>query len=335
MGASSGATSPDQTQTATLIALRNAGLPTGSAGDYIQLLKPRVMSLVVLTALVGLVAAPVEINPLISFVAILCIAVGAGSSGVLNMWYDADIDRLMGRTAERPIPSGAVDASDALIFGVVLAVFSVLTLGLAVNWQSAAMLAFTIFFYVVIYTWWLKRWTPQNIVIGGAAGAFPPAIGWLAATGTLSWEPVLLVAIIFMWTPPHFWALALLKKDDYGRAGVPMLPNVAGNKETCRQILIYAAILAPLAVLPSFLGFSGVVYGIVATVGGVAFVRSARQLYMLCETDRWKKAAGKLFGYSIIYLFALFLTILAEDLVAEWFGVSWLVPEAVRFTVGA
>lgn len=315
------------------LSLRQAGLCAASAQDYIALLKPRVMSLVVLTALVGLVAAPVTLHPFMAFTAILCIAIGAGASGALNMWYDADIDAVMGRTARRPIPSGAVQPREALAFGLVLSVFSVVTLGLALNWASAAFLAFTIFFYAVIYTMWLKRSTPQNIVIGGAAGAFPPAVGWLAATGTLSLEPILMVAIIFMWTPPHFWALALLKADDYGRAGVPMMPNVAGDRSTRTQIFIYALLLAPLGMLPAFLGFAGTAYALVSVVGGVLFVLQAHRLLKAGDEAR-NQAAGRLFALSITYLFALFLTMLTEDMISRLFGLEWLLPNALRFTVG-
>ena len=326
---------PDTPDTLAADALRAAGLSTASAGDYIALLKPRVMSLVVLTALVGLVAAPVAPHPFLAFTAILCIAVGAGASGALNMWYDADIDRVMGRTASRPIPSGAVPARDALAFGLVLSAFAVTTLGLLVNWAAAALLAFTIFFYAVVYTMWLKRSTPQNIVIGGAAGAFPPAIGWLAATGSLSLEPVLMVAIIFVWTPPHFWALALLKAADYGRAGVPMMPNVHGDAHTRRQILAYALVLAPLGAAPAFLGFAGAAYALVAVAGGVAFVAFSLALLRAADIPARNRAAGRLFGFSITYLFALFLVMLGEDVVARLSGLSLMLPDALVVGPGA
>ncbi|RVD35656.1 protoheme IX farnesyltransferase, partial [Mesorhizobium sp. M4A.F.Ca.ET.020.02.1.1] len=221
-----------------------------TAGDFFALLKPRVMSLVVFTAFVGLVAAPVTINPLLAVIAILSIAIGAGASGALNMWYDADIDRVMTRTKDRPVPAGRVTPGEALSFGLVLSVLSVMTLGVLVNWLSAALLAFTIVFYAVIYTMWLKRWTPQNIVIGGAAGAIPPVIGWAAVTGNISLESLILFLIIFLWTPPHFWALALFKSEDYQRAGIPMMPNVAGQPSTRRQIFAYSLILPPVGVLP-------------------------------------------------------------------------------------
>ena len=216
-----------------------------TAGDYLELLKPRVMSLVVFTAFVGLLAAPGTINPVLAVIAILAIAIGAGASGALNMWYDADIDAIMSRTAKRPIPSGRVSSGEALAFGLVLSVLSVMTLGVLVNWLSATLLSFTIFFYAVVYTMWLKRATPQNIVIGGAAGAIPPVIGWAAATGSVSLESIVLFLIIFLWTPPHFWALALFKSEEYGRVGIPMMPNVAGEASTRRQMFVYA-LLTPL-----------------------------------------------------------------------------------------
>jgi protoheme IX farnesyltransferase len=233
-------------------------------GDYIELMKPRVMSLVVFTALVGLLIAPGHVHPMVGFTALLCIAVGAGAAGALNMWYDADIDARMTRTAARPIPAGRVAPGEAFAFGLTLAVGSVVVLGLLVNVIAAALLAVTVAFYVVVYTMWLKRRTPQNIVIGGAAGALPPVIGWVAATGSLAVEPVLLFAIIFFWTPPHFWALSLYRTEDYARAGIPMLPVVAGARETRRQILLYTLLLAPLGVTPWLLGYAGLSYGIVA-----------------------------------------------------------------------
>ncbi|MPT25060.1 MAG: protoheme IX farnesyltransferase, partial [Starkeya sp.] len=221
-----------------------------SVADYVALLKPRVMSLVIFTALVGLVRAPGEVHPVIAFTALLCIAIGAGASGALNMWWDADIDAVMSRTRRRPIPAGRVTPGEALAFGMTLSVGSVIVLGLLVNMVAAALLAFTIFFYVVIYTMWLKRWTPQNIVIGGAAGAFPPMIGEAVVTGDFGWHSIVLCAIIFLWTPPHFWALALFKSGDYERAGIPMMPNVAGPASTRRQIFAYALLLAPVGVAP-------------------------------------------------------------------------------------
>ena len=235
-----------------------------SVGDYVALMKPRVMSLVVFTALVGLAVAPGSLHPMIGFTALLCIAVGAGAAGALNMWYDADIDAIMTRTQRRPVPMGRVQPGEALAFGLTLASFAVVVLGLLVNVLASALLAFTIFFYVVIYTVWLKRSTPQNIVIGGAAGAFPPMIGWAAATGSLSLEPVLLFMIIFFWTPPHFWALALTRTEDYARAGIPMLPVVAGDASTRRHILLHTLILVPLGIAPWALGYAGALYGLTA-----------------------------------------------------------------------
>lgn len=296
----------------------DASLPGPSlAGveDYVALLKPRVMSLVVVTALTGLVAAPAGLHPVLGAVALLCIAVGAGASGALNMWWDADIDAVMTRTANRPVPAGRVTPGEALAFGVTLSVGSVLMLGLVANWLAAGLLAFTIFFYVVIYTMWLKRWTPQNIVIGGLAGAMPPMVAWAAATGTVGLESAVLVALIFMWTPPHFWALCLIKSDDYARAGVPMLTVVAGNDETRRQILLYSLALAPIGVAPAFVGLGGWLYLGVSIVVGLEFVRRAIVVYHVREGVEAKKAAGKLFGFSLIHLFALFFVLIAEKLV--------------------
>src|SRR5712672_1173729 len=264
-------------------------------GDYVALMKPRVMSLVVFTALVGLVVAPGHLNPVVGFVALLCIAIGAGAAGALNMWYDADIDAVMTRTADRPIPAGRVTRGEALGFGMTLAVGSVAVLGLAANWLAAGLLAFTIFFYVIIYTMWLKRSTPQNIVIGGAAGAFPPMIGWAAATGGIGLEAVVLFLIIFFWTPPHFWALSLWRAGDYARAGIPMLPVVAGPAETKRQILIYSLVLAPIGALPWLLGHAGVLYGAVAVAGGGVMVALALRV----KRETGLTAARQLFGFSI------------------------------------
>jgi len=283
-----------------------------TAGDYFALLKPRVMSLVIFTALVGLVVAPGSIHPVIGFTAILCIAVGAGASGALNMWYDADIDARMSRTAGRPVPQGRVAPEDALGFGLALSIGSVLTMGLMVNWVAAGLLAFTIFYYAVIYTMWLKRRTPQNIVIGGAAGAFPPMIGWAAVTGGISIESVTLFLIIFMWTPPHFWALSLLQSADYGKVGVPMLPVVAGELSTRRHILAYTVLLVPIGLAPWFLGFAGLFYGAVAGVLGLGFLWLSVALYREAPGEGQTMRAKQLFGYSIAYLFALFLALLLE-----------------------
>ena len=280
--------------------------------DYFELLKPRVMSLVIFTAFAGLVVAPGHINPVIGFIAILCIAVGAGASGALNMWYDADIDAVMTRTATRPIPSGRILPGEALAFGITLSGFSVVVLGLAVNALAAGLLAFTIFFYAVIYTMWLKRWTPQNIVIGGAAGAFPPMIGWAAVTGGVSIESITLFLIIFLWTPAHFWALALFKMRDYGAVGVPMLPNVSGEKVTKDQILIYAVLTAAAGVAPTFLGFASLAYGAVAGVLGAAFIWFSVLCRRMPDGDAKMVPAKKLFAFSILYLFAIFSCLMVD-----------------------
>jgi heme o synthase len=281
-------------------------------GDYIALLKPRVMSLVVFTALVGLMIAPVHVHPVLAFTAILCIAVGAGASGALNMAYEGDIDALMTRTANRPIPRGRITQGEAAAFGLTLAFFSVMTLGILVNWVAGALLAFTIFFYVVIYTIGLKRWTAQNIVIGGAAGALPPVVAWAAATGSLSVEPWLLFSIIFFWTPPHFWALALFRSDDYARAGVPMLPVVAGPDATRLQILLYTIVLVAVALAPWPLGYFSAVYGVTSLGLGAGMLWLAVDVYRLREGITAARATRKLFAFSILYLFALFAVLLAE-----------------------
>ncbi len=292
----------------------------GTVGDYVALMKPRVMSLVVFTALVGMVTAPGGIHPLIGAIALLCIAVGAGASGALNMWYDADIDAEMARTAARPIPRGRILPDDALLFGLVLSAFSVFTLGVLVNWTAAVLLAVTIAFYIFVYTMWLKRRTPQNIVIGGAAGAFPPMVGWAAVTGSVSVESIVLFAIIFMWTPPHFWALALYRCRDYERVGVPMLPVVAGPDETRRQILIYSVLLVALTLTPWYIGFAGIAYLTSAAVLGAAFVWLAVQVYRVREGRAADTVAKRLFVYSIFYLFALFAVLLGEHGVARLVG---------------
>ncbi len=281
-------------------------------GDYVALLKPRVMSLVVFTAFVGLLLAPGGINPFVGAVAILCIAVGAGASGALNMWYDSDIDAVMSRTANRPIPAGRIDREHALGLGLVLSTLSVGLLGLATNWLAAGLLAFTIFFYAVIYTMWLKRSTPQNIVIGGAAGAFPPMVGWAAVTGTISIESIVLFLIIFLWTPPHFWALALYKQSDYGAAGIPMLPNVSGEQATKVQILLYSVLLVAATLVPGFIGFMGPIYSAVAIIAGAIFVWLAWALFRTSETVPMKKAGRSLFTYSLSYLAAIFCALLVD-----------------------
>ncbi len=293
----------------------SSGLSLAGPRDFYELLKPRVMQLVVFTALVGLVIAPGPINPFIGFIAVAAIAIGGGASGALNMWYDADIDALMSRTKSRPIPSGRIDPQDVLVFGVVLSALSVVTLGLATNWVAGSWLAFTIFFYVIVYSAWLKRSTPQNIVIGGAAGAFPPIIGWAAVTGQwISIESFILFLIVFLWTPPHFWALALLKSEEYGAAGVPMMPNVAGIESTKRQIFGYSVLLAIASTLPFFAGFAGYVYMATATVLGGMFAFRAWQL-LRAQGAAAGRPSIKLFVFSLWYLFALFGVLLVETLI--------------------
>jgi protoheme IX farnesyltransferase len=301
------------------------------AGDYLALLKPRVMSLVVFTAVTGLVCAGRPMDPWLAAVAILCIAVGAGGAGALNMAYDGDIDALMRRTRRRPVPSGRVQAADARALGVTLSLFSVTIMGLAINVLAAALLAFTIVFYVAVYTLWLKRRTPQNIVIGGLAGALPPLVGWAAASGTTPLNAWLLVAIIFVWTPPHFWALSLYTSEDYAAAGVPMMPLVKGVASTRRQILAYCLVLAPLGVAPALTGLAGPVYAVVAGLGGVALVILAVRLLIgqgpdlpvarpagakttLYAVEAGARPARDLFVLSLVYLFALFAALLLEKL---------------------
>lgn len=281
------------------------------ASDYFALLKPRVMSLVVFTGVVGLVVAPGDLHPVLAFTALLCIAVGAGASGAINMWYDADIDLIMERTKDRPVPSGKVTAGEALAIGTGLSVASVVLMGLVINLVAAALLAITIGFYVFIYTMWLKRRTPQNIVIGGAAGAFPPMIGWAAVTGDVSIESLVLFAIIFMWTPPHFWALSLWRDIDYAKAGVPMLPVVAGREVTRRQVVIYSVLLLPIAVMPCFLGYAGLFYGVGSAVLGGIFLFGALKIWR----QKDEKSAKQLFAFSILYLFLIFAMLLGENIV--------------------
>ena len=298
---------------APLRAAARAEPSLASVGDYLALMKPRVMSLVVFTALVGLVIAPGHLHPVIGFTALLCIAVGAGAAGALNMWYDADLDAVMARTAARPIPSGRIMPGEALAFGSVLAAFSVGTMGLLVNWLAASLLAFAIVFYVAVYTMWLKRLTPQNIVIGGAAGALPPMIGWAAATGGIGIPSILLFLIIFFWTPPHFWALALIRVDDYARAGVPMLPVVAGGRETRRQILLYSVILLPLGVAPFLFGYAGLAYAVTAIASGALMIAFALRLHAIGDGASGEQAAKHLFAFSVLYLFLLFAVLLVEQ----------------------
>ena len=290
--------------------LPRSGLTT-RVPDFLALMKPRVMLLAVFTAFVGMMTAPVSVDPLLGSLAMVAIAVGAGAAGVLNMWYDADIDAVMTRTARRPIPRGRISRREALAFGLFLSCGAVLVLGMATNAAAAGLLAFTIFFYVVVYTLWLKRITPQNIVIGGAAGALPPVVGWASATGDIGLEPTVLFLIIFLWTPPHFWALSLNRADEYGRAGVPMLPVVAGRAATTLQILIYSVLLVPTSLLPWALGYAGTLFGLVALACGATFLALALQLRRSQESDR--QAAQRLFLFSISYLFLLFAALLADS----------------------
>ena len=285
------------------------------AGDFVALMKPRVMSLVVFTALCGLLAAPGRHDPVVSLVALLCISAGAGAAGALNMWYDADIDAVMSRTAMRPIPRGRVSRPEALAFGLMLAAAAVVVLAFAANVAAAALLAFTIFFYVVVYTIWLKRRTAQNIVIGGAAGAFPPVIGWVATTGSIGIQPLILFLIIFLWTPPHFWALSLNRAHDYARAGVPMLPVVAGRAETKRQICLYSLLLAPVSILPWALGPAGPIYATTSALCSATMIMLASKLRTSGDAD--KRPGRRLFIFSIIYLFALFAALLMDSMMTQ------------------
>jgi protoheme IX farnesyltransferase len=296
--------------------------------DFLQLMKPRVMSLVVFTGLTGLICAKTPINPILGAIAILCIAVGAGASGALNMWYDADIDRQMRRTRARPVAAGRVQGADALALGVVLSLFSVMLMGMALNWLAAGLLAFTILFYAIVYTMWLKRFTAQNIVIGGLAGALPPVIGWAAAAGVAPLNAWLLCAIIFMWTPPHFWALSLYTSEDYKKAGVPMLPVVRGAAHTRQQILLYSLLFCPLCIVPAFTGLGGLAYLAVAGFGAAVFLLLAFRLFRskageqtgernddgLYDVRAGAKDARNLFAFSILYLTLLFATLLGEHL---------------------
>jgi protoheme IX farnesyltransferase len=284
--------------------------------DFFALTKPRVMSLVVFTGLCGLLAAPGHIHPVIAFTAVLCIAVGAGGAAALNMWWEADIDAKMKRTAQRPLPQGRMRPNDARDFGVAISVASVLVMGLVVNWLAGLILAASILYYAVIYTIWLKPRTPQNIVIGGGAGAFPPLIGWVAVTGDITLMPVLLFVIIFMWTPPHFWALALFVKSDYAKAGIPMLPVVAGEGATRRQILIYSVILFAVSLAPWWIGGTGAIYGMAALVLSGLFVILALPVAFRSRQEEDKmKPEKRLFGFSVLYLFALFAALVADRLI--------------------
>lgn len=307
----------EREQPAATLADERPLISTGSVGDFVSLLKPRVMSLVVFTALVGMMVAPGSVNPVVGAIALLAIAVGAGASGCLNMWWDADIDVVMTRTRKRPIPAGRIMPGEALTFGVTLACGSVFVLGIATNWFAAAFLAFTIFFYAVIYSIWLKRLTPQNIVIGGASGAFPPMIGEAVVTGSVSLDGVVLFLIIFLWTPPHFWALALVKSEDYARAGIPMMPNVVGQASTRLQIFLYTIVLVPVATLPVWLHMGGMIYAAVASIGGMGMLWLAFKLWWHGGNEESLNAIGiktawRLFGFSILYLFLLFAALLIE-----------------------
>ncbi len=301
---------------------------TGEAqfGDYFALLKPRVMSLVVFTALAGLLVAPVSVHPMVGFASILFIAIGGGASGALNMWWDADIDRVMRRTANRPVPSGKVTGDEAMAIGLTLSVMSVVMLALASNFMAAGLLAFTIFFYVVIYTMWLKRWTPQNIVIGGAAGAFPPMIGWAVATGSVSIESVLMFLLIFMWTPPHFWALALFMKDDYSKAGVPMLTVTHGRRATRNHILVYTILLAPVAIGLGLTSIGGIIYTTLATVMSLGFLKGAFDIWKRDEKTAEADAyltERKVFKFSLLYLFLLFGALMLEAALRSYGWGGW------------
>ncbi len=312
----------------TDIQMGGASAPLGTSGeldlsevrDWIALLKPRVMSLVVFTGLVGLLVAPGHLHPVLAVTAILCIAVAAGASGAINMWYDRDIDAVMRRTAGRPIPAGRIRAEAALTFGIFLAIASVVVMGLATNWVAGAALAGSIGFYVFVYTMWLKRRTPQNIVIGGAAGAFPPAIGWAAVTGNLGIEALVMFALIFVWTPPHFWSLALYASGDYQRAGVPMLPVVAGARETRRQIWLYSLLMAPLGLLPTLIGMAGLAYGAAALVLGGFFLEAMWRVKQDVQDAQGVSLSNDAparyaFKFSIIYLFMLFAALAADRMI--------------------
>lgn len=292
-----------------------AAVPTAGVRDYIEILKPRVMSLVVFTGFVGLMLAPGHLHPVLAAVAVLCIAIGAGAAGAINMWYDRDIDAVMRRTAGRPLPAGRMAPGEALGFGIVLGVGAVLTMGIAVNAVAAVLLALTIGFYVLVYTIWLKRRTPQNIVVGGAAGAFPPIIGWAAVTGDVGWGAIALFAIVFFWTPPHFWALSLYRVGEYAAASVPMLPVVAGARETKRQMLLYTLVLWPAALAPCLLGAAGALYGAGALLLSATFTGAA---ILVCR-DPTDRAARRMFAVSLLYLFLIFSLLLVDRGAGVWF----------------
>lgn len=296
--------------------LNRAQPPQASVGDFITVLKPRVMSLVVFTGFAGMLAAPGGIHPFLGAVAVLCIAVAAGAAGAINMWYDRDIDAVMSRTLKRPIPQGRIEPNTVLAFGLVLTVFAVAVMGLALNWKAAFLLAGASAFYVFIYTIWLKRRTPQNIVIGGAAGAFPPMIGWAAVTGDVSLTAIALFATIFFWTPPHFWALALFKRDDYAKVGIPMLPVVAGEAETKRQMLLYTIVLLPVTLVPVFLGTAGLIYGAVTLTLGLMFISHSLKVMREDAEATGYAAAKRMFAFSILHLALIFAVLIVDRLLA-------------------
>ncbi len=311
---------PDRAQPGEKMSATNATAASmpGDWHDFFALTKPRVMSLVIFTGLCGLLAAPGNINPVLGFTAILCIALAAGGAAALNMWWEADLDRVMKRTAGRPIPTGRLQRRDARDFGLLLAGASVITMGLAIGWLAAAILALSVFYYAVIYTMWLKPRTPQNIVIGGGAGAFPPLIGWVAVTGDVTAMPILLFAIIFFWTPPHFWALALFVQTDYAKAGIPMMPVVRGERSTRRQILGYAVLLAPIALAPFLIGAAGPLYGVVAAVLSLGFVALAWPVATRsAASGDAMRPEKRLFGFSIVYLFVLFAALVADAYISR------------------
>ncbi|MEL0184419.1 MAG: heme o synthase [Hyphomicrobiales bacterium] len=285
---------------------------SSSVRDFYDLMKPRVMSLVIFTSFVGLVLSPINIHPFIALIAIICIAIGAGASGVLNMWYDSDIDGLMKRTINRPIPAGNINKNEALTYGMVISAGSVVIMGILINWSASFLLAFTIFFYAVIYTMWLKRRTMQNIVIGGAAGAFPPVIGWLSTGAPITIEPVILFLIIFLWTPPHFWALAIVTSGDYEKASIPMMPNVVGDNYTKRQIVYYSVIMSISVILPYYIGMVSILYLIPAIILSLIFIIVSLQLLKSSDEQKQKKYSKKLFLYSILYLFLIYILFLID-----------------------
>ena len=293
---------------------------SSSVRDFYDLMKPRVMSLVIFTSFVGLVLSPINIHPFIALIAILCIAIGAGASGVLNMWYDSDIDGLMKRTINRPIPAGNINKNEALTYGMVISAGSVVIMGILINWSASFLLAFTIFFYAVIYTMWLKRRTMQNIVIGGAAGAFPPIIGWLSTGAPVTIEPIILFLIIFLWTPPHFWALAIVTSGDYEKASIPMMPNVVGDNYTKRQIVYYSVIMSISVILPYYIGMVSILYLIPAIILSLIFIIISLQLLKSSDNQKQKKYSKKLFLYSILYLFLIYILFLIDYGYRFYFG---------------